>query len=105
MLRQLAKVLERERRKSDVVGRYGGEEFVVIMPQTKKQEAAVMAERLRKKIKTHEFSAGTEKSSLSISIGVSSLTENIYDVDDLLKIADKALYQAKGEGKNKVVVL
>lgn len=105
VLRQLATVLERERRKSDVVGRYGGEEFVVIMPHTKKQEAAVMAERLRKKIKTHEFSAGPEKSSLTISIGVSSLTENIYDVDDLLKIADKALYQAKGEGKNKVVVL
>jgi diguanylate cyclase (GGDEF)-like protein len=105
VLRQLAGILEGERRKSDVVGRYGGEEFVIIMPHTKKQEAAVMAERLRKKIKAYAFNTGSEKSSLTISIGVSSLTENIYDMDDLLKIADKALYQAKGQGKNKVVVL
>ncbi|MEW5747004.1 MAG: diguanylate cyclase [Nitrospirota bacterium] len=105
VLRQVAAVLERERRKSDVVGRYGGEEFVIIMPQTNEQEAAVMAERLRKKIEDHFFIVNTERISFTISIGVSALSETMEDIDDLLKAADKALYTAKARGKNRIVVL
>ncbi|MBI3592595.1 MAG: GGDEF domain-containing response regulator [Nitrospirae bacterium] len=105
VLKQFAAILEGERRKSDVVGRYGGEEFVIVMPHTGRQEAAVLAERLRKTLETYKFSILPHLYALTVSIGISSITEDLQDVDDLLKIADKALYAAKTQGKNRVVVL
>lgn len=105
VLRQLAALLEREKRKSDVAGRYGGEEFVLVMPHTGKLEAAAMAERLRKKFEERVFTSGGRPFSLTISLGVSSLTAEIREVDDLLKLADTALYTAKAQGKNRVAVV
>jgi len=91
-------------RKSDIVARYGGEEFVVIMPQTGLDGASAEAERVRKEICEWPFE-GVPKGTVTVSIGVSVFDrESMPDCEALLRIADDALYQAKREGKNRVVV-
>ncbi|WP_415251542.1 GGDEF domain-containing protein [Sulfurimonas sp.] len=86
-------------RKSDIASRYGGEEFVVIMPQTDIQTAFDVAQRIRQKIEDTDI----DGKSLTISIGVSETSASVKSAEELLKMADDALYQAKENGKNQVV--
>jgi diguanylate cyclase (GGDEF)-like protein len=111
VLRKVGEYLQNMIRPNDYVCRYGGEEFIIVLPLTKLQGAKVIAERIRKGIKTKlEL-----KEDITISLGVSILTTNISykenNAQDIVKIkqefierADKALYQAKNEGRNKVCV-
>jgi len=91
ILREIAQAMKINLRKVDVISRYGGEEFTIILPETKAEQAYIVAEKIRKKVETI---------GLTISIGVAEYQKTM-DKDKLIKEADEALYQAKREGKNK----
>jgi diguanylate cyclase (GGDEF)-like protein len=105
-LKEIANIAHKSLRSNDIICRFGGEEFVVLMPQTDKEEAFIVAERIRNNIK--EFLTRTwEKfpyESVTVSIGVSSFPEDGKDGESLIHNADLALYKAKAEGKNKTVL-
>lgn len=84
-------------RTSDTVGRWGGEEFLVLCPETGAEDAWIVAERIRRAVEEQPFASGRQ----TVSIGVASLRHGD-GVDDLLHRADEALYRAKGEGRNRV---
>jgi len=102
LLKDLAVLLRNQSRKMDYVCRYGGEEFTVILPETNKKEAFVIAQRLREDVKNrsflHEEILPTKM--LTISIGVACFPEDATSAADLISSSDKALYQAKHKGKN-----
>jgi len=99
VLRTVAGIIRKNLRKSDIAVRYGGEEFLVVLPHTDLRRAAVVAERIRKAIEETKI----DKVQVTVSIGVAdnSLVENF---KDLIQKADSALYKAKRTGKNKVVI-
>lgn len=104
VLKDTARIIKEYCRKFDYPCRYGGEEFAVILPQTKKNEAYIIAERIRKAIEKYRFHY--EKTSVTkkvnISAGVATFgQDSISDKNNLLSSADKALYEAKHTGKNK----
>ncbi len=106
VLRKVAKILKKNIRTYDVLGRYGGEEFSILMPEAKIGDGCNLAERIRHEIATLNF--GTESKALkcSISIGVSSCPDDeIKTMEDLVRKADNALYKAKAEGRNRVCTL
>ncbi len=88
-------------RTTDILARWGGEEFMVLMPQTESDKARSMAERLRKAVAHHAFA---DIESLTVSVGVTSLRQ-LDTIDVLLKRVDEALYAAKDAGRNRVVVM
>ncbi|MDE2331134.1 MAG: diguanylate cyclase, partial [Bradyrhizobium sp.] len=85
--------------------RYGGEEFVIVMPETDLHVAGVVAERLRRSIAGEPFAIakGTKLIEVTISIGLSTLEVKGEPIADVLKRADNALYRAKHDGRNRVV--
>ena len=95
LLVRLADILLRKVRKSDYVFRYGGEEFLIILPETGPDMAYEAAERLRKGVEA-------EGEGVTISLGVVSMTESIAEKDKLVAAADSALYKAKKNGRNRV---
>ncbi len=90
-------------RKEDILGRYGGEEFIVIFPGIRKEEAVKTAKRLRKSIAAHPFYWEGDSFNITISIGVASYPDDAEDYLTLLKIADNRLMKAKRTGKNRVI--
>jgi len=98
----IAEILQNCIRLSDVVARYGGEEFVVLLPETIKEEAQVMAERIREAIESRPFPGGETQpgGKLTISLGLSSFPEDGRGPAALIKAADFALYAAKSSGRN-----
>ncbi len=102
VLKGLADYLQSAVRKSDFPCRYGGEEFVVLLPQTAIDQAMVMAERLRAGIARTAIATDNGDIMVTVSIGVSGLTPDM-DGPALVRAADHALYRAKQEGKNRVV--
>ncbi|MFQ3610776.1 MAG: diguanylate cyclase [Fimbriimonadales bacterium] len=98
VLRAVASILAREARQSDIVARYGGEEFAVIMPHTDLTSAMLAAERFRRTVEAHE---GFPRS-ITISVGVAQYLDEMSSHEDLVKLADQALYRAKGLGRNRV---
>ncbi len=105
VLQQFAQRLRNNVRGIDLACRYGGEEFVVIMPDTNPALARSVAERIRDEIESEPFlvSGGARAIKVTASAGVATLGESIASVSDLLKEADKALYEAKAAGRNRVV--
>lgn len=104
VLRKLSEICRNTLREIDVVGRIGGEEFAVVLPETPAQEAQDVAERLRAEIAAANVVIDHgETLNFTISIGVSTLTSACESLAVLLGIADKALYAAKQSGKNRVV--
>jgi diguanylate cyclase (GGDEF)-like protein len=105
VLMHLAEKLTGLVRDSDIAGRYGGEEFAVILPETKLETAAGIAERVRKAIENDAARAeefGDIK--YTLSIGVSMFTRDVQTVAEVFEAADKGLYEAKSLGRNRVVV-
>lgn len=102
ILKELAGLLKKQSRKMDSVSRYGGEEFTIILPQTNKQEAFLIAERLRQDIVNYSFvhEEILPNKKLTISLGVASFPEDGASPSELIAYSDKALYQAKHKGKN-----
>lgn len=104
ILRQISEVFQKSFREPDIISRIGGEEFLVILPQTELQGALAKAERLREQVAQHAFTIDYGKTiRLTISIGVAVYPDaRIHNVDHLVKIADDALYQSKKDGRNRV---
>ncbi len=103
ILKELASLIEATKRKEDEIGRYGGEEFYGIC-QGNVRKGIDFAERLRKHIEGHIFSYDDQEINITISAGVASAGElDQTNMKDLLTLADKRLYQAKHEGRNRVV--
>ncbi|MDD9938613.1 MAG: GGDEF domain-containing protein [Myxococcales bacterium] len=101
VLRELANILQKRLRPDDELGRYGGEEFCAILPETSREGAAAIGEELRTLVETHTFVVEGEKIDVTISIGVSELAQGM-DMKDFYKSADDKLYEAKRTGRNKV---
>jgi len=105
VLRQLVKLLNKECRDTDRLYRYGGEEFIMVLPETGKPEAVNIAKRLRSAVEKKLFT-GEELSqpntNLTISIGVSAFPDDGKGIKQLIDAADKALYAAKEKGRNRV---
>lgn len=101
ILKEIGNVIKKNLRKSDTVGRWGGEEFIIVCINTALDNAKIVAEKLRNKISEHDFGIDLE---ITASMGVSQLSENgnIYEV---ISCADRALYNAKTNGRNRVEVL
>nr|WP_321459435.1 PleD family two-component system response regulator [uncultured Cohaesibacter sp.] len=106
VLEEFSQRMRKNTRGIDLVCRYGGEEFVVIMPDTDHSLAMVVAERIRKKVSEKPFiiHKGRQMIDVTVSIGLASSCRGEEQQDELLKRADDALYQAKHEGRNRVVV-
>jgi two-component system, cell cycle response regulator len=105
VLRDFAGLLRDAVREIDRVGRYGGEEFLLLLPGTPAESAATFAERLRLAVKDHKFNFDEGSLSRTMSCGVAGWPHpGIRDEDSLLKAADEALYVAKESGRNKVVI-
>jgi diguanylate cyclase (GGDEF)-like protein len=105
VLRSLAVLMRMLVRDIDTVGRYGGEEFGIVLPHTDLASARVLAERLRWHIEHHEFEAGGGSVRLTASIGIAHIPDaSIRSVPDWITAADTALYDAKALGRNRVVV-
>ncbi len=91
-------------RKVDMLARYGGEEFTIIMPETDKEGARQAAEKIRENIEKIEFIYKEEKVTVTVSIGVSEISQDDKTFEALFERADIAVYQAKSKGRNQVVV-
>jgi len=100
VLKQVAKIVLDEKRSEDLAARYGGEEIVVIMPETGKVDSLVLGERIRQRVEEMRIDLNGHTVRLTISGGLASFPENATDAKSLLKCADNALYRAKGSGKN-----
>ncbi len=105
LLRGLAKLVQENLRKDAVFGRYGGEEFLVILPETKRAQALAAAENVRRAIAAHEFPFGFDQplGVISVSGGVAECPLDGRDAATLVRAADEALYQAKRAGRNRVL--
>jgi two-component system cell cycle response regulator len=90
--------------KSDIFARYGGEEFCLMMPSKTAQEAAKIAETIRGKIQMHEFNYEGQRIPVTTSLGVAELKTEMETATDLIKASDKALYESKKSGRNRVTV-
>lgn len=102
-LREVAQRIRGRLRNIDVVARYGGEEFVAVLPSTAAEGALTLAERVRHAIADESLPTDRQAIPVTISIGVASLHGDDEDVDALLRRADRALYRAKLDGRNRVV--
>lgn len=104
VLKGVAKALEHSLRKADIVARFGGEEFVVLLPEIDKEHAKQAAEKLRKTIESLGFpGAHTQRlGSITISLGLAAYPEDAVSGEELLEVADKTLYLAKSLGRNRV---
>ncbi len=106
VLRGVSSVLLRELRKTDVIGRYGGEEFLAVLSQSDLEGARVLAERWRHEVEAGAFEAGVDAPVQSrVSIGVAQYRPEMKSPDDLVAAADAALYRAKEKGRNRVEVI
>lgn len=103
VLQRVAETVRRCVREVDVVCRYGGEEFAVILPGTDGRAAAVVAERIRAQIDQARVDLNGDSLHTTISIGISACPDDATSVRDLVEHADRALYEAKQGGKNRVV--
>lgn len=110
VLRRVGRAIAAEMREYDGVGRFGGEEFVAVLPQVSPADAMVVAERVRNRVNRLRMSelvdgaAVTDHDTLSVSVGVSCTDFGATDVPELLRAADSALYAAKEGGRNRVVL-
>ena len=102
ILREVASTIKENIRQIDLAGRYGGEEFSIIFPETDKAQAGFAAERIRRAIEDEDILAYDEKVKVTASIGISTYPGDAQDSQAIIDRADQALYQAKQAGRNRV---
>ena len=99
----IASLLKGSLRKYDIVARFGGEEFLVVLPKAMMKDAVIIAERIRKSVEVTPLSGSKEKIHLTISLGIASIPAVWPESkEELIKCADMALYEAKEKGRNRV---
>ncbi len=104
ILYETARIIKETAREIDMPGRYGGEEFIAILPGTEEDAASHFAERVRQAVESHVFRDGATEIRMTVSCGVASFPgDGIDSPESLLKAADEALYQAKHGGRNQVI--
>jgi len=103
-LAEMGQVFRRIVRETDVVGRYGGDEFVIVLPETPLNGAMVIAERIRKKVEECEFVAQNLSIRLTVSLGIANCPKHTLTAEGLIKKADAAMYRAKELSKNSIKV-
>jgi diguanylate cyclase (GGDEF)-like protein len=102
VLRTIAKIIRDNSRSVDVIGRYGGEEFMLVLVETSLEQAREICEKIRRKVESHPWDQIHQAlQNLTISLGVTS-NQTIQDAEELVRLADSNLYQAKRRGKNQV---
>lgn len=102
VLHQLAELANQSIRSTDLLGRYGGEEFIMVLPEAGIEDARAVAERLRKTVEDHKFVYDQDSIQITISVGISCLNNPDDELDDLISRADRSLYAAKDAGRNRV---
>ncbi len=102
ILRKISHLLKSRLRKYDVVGRWGGEEFLFMFPGCRSKDAAVVAEDIRNTVEHHDFIFKKQTINLTVTLGVTAHKEGC-SINDTIKLADDALYQGKNGGRNRVV--
>jgi diguanylate cyclase (GGDEF)-like protein/PAS domain S-box-containing protein len=105
VLQCIANILQENCREVDLAGRLGGEEFGILLPNTIAADAATLAERLRQAIESQGCSVQDRQMSVTASIGVAAYSEEALNLDALLRKADTAMYLAKHQGRNRVILL
>lgn len=103
-LRMLSFSISRLLREQDIIGRFGGEEFLIILPETALDGAVILAERIRARIAEAELTYADSCIRATISIGVAEFGKHGSDLQRMLQMVDKAMYRAKSGGRNRVVV-
>jgi diguanylate cyclase (GGDEF)-like protein len=103
ILTECAKLFSQQLRGADTVGRWGGNQFMLLFPTTNDQEAAQIAERLRQKFEDLDIQIEGDRLALSVSMGVASV-DKCFDLDNLISCAENGIYQAKQMGRNRVVI-
>jgi len=101
VIKEVADLIRKATRGSDYFGRWGGEEFIIMSPDSDLEGRCILAEKIVKLIDGHSFE---KVGNVTISLGVSTSIESDKDMDDIVKRADHALYQAKHDGKNQYQV-
>ncbi|MEA4910227.1 MAG: diguanylate cyclase [Anaerolineaceae bacterium] len=104
LLKEIAGFMKQEIRDIDVISRWGGEEFVVLLHKTDMEQAYEVAERIRKAIQVTHFVADKGGISKTVSIGISDARSSDYDMERMISLADKAMYLAKQAGRNQTRV-
>jgi diguanylate cyclase (GGDEF)-like protein len=99
---QIAEICRQQKRKSDVVARFGGEEFLLLLPETQLSEAQAVAERLRQQVEASVLSIASHAINTTVSIGVAQASSSMKTIFDLIKVTDHAMYAAKNAGRNRV---
>jgi diguanylate cyclase len=102
VLREIGNILRNYLRAKDIPARTGGEEFTIILPGIRKEDALKVAERLRRVLENHSVDVGGRKINVTASFGVVEAEERFRDIEDMLREVDAKLYSAKRKGKNRV---
>jgi diguanylate cyclase (GGDEF)-like protein len=103
VLKHLALVIKSRIRREDILSRYGGEEFAIILPEIDRDNAVQFAEKIRRLIEKAVFRFEDTEIPVTISIGVAAYGEGLEDVTEFIKVADERLYDAKVQGRNRVL--
>jgi diguanylate cyclase (GGDEF)-like protein len=103
VLMEVARILKERSEVTHLAARYGGEEMVLVAPETSKEQAMELAEKIRYTIETNFFTVGRETTHVTVSLGVATYPQDARDGLDLISKADKALYAAKNRGRNRIV--
>ncbi len=102
VLSEVAKIINNQIRETDIIARYGGDEFILLTPNTTLFNCIVLAERIRKKVWNYNFIYNNEKINVTLSLGCAAYNNEISKSEELIQKADCALYQAKKQGRNKI---
>jgi diguanylate cyclase (GGDEF)-like protein len=104
VLREAAGIMKNNLREIDIIGRYGGEEFCIVLPDTSREGAFIVAERLRKAMESSSITAYDENINVRISIGLAVFPDDADGISQLIDKADRMLYRAKESGRNRVII-
>lgn len=103
VLKEMASTIKARIRREDIMGRYGGEEFVIVLPEIDHYNAVVFAEKIRRLVERHDFTFEGVRINVTISIGVATAWKGMESAEEFIKHADTHLYEAKNSGRNRVV--
>lgn len=102
VLTRISSLIQKEKRAEDTAARFGGEEMIILLPETNKMNALVKADRIRQKIEEQEFEYEGKKFNVTVSGGIASFPLDAQTSQELIECSDKAMYRAKAGGKNRI---